>query len=104
MTLSAWVYPTVNPSDGQIIAKSGNTDGWQLKTTPDTGVRTFGIAISNGTTGIQRYSKTVLTLNTWYYVASVYNATAQPSTSMSMGFWTTGRWSEPFPRPSTTPR
>ena len=42
-TWSAWVYPTGTPGDdGQIIAKSGNADGWQLKTTPDTGVRTFG--------------------------------------------------------------
>ncbi len=48
-TWSAWVFPTGNPSDdGQIIAKSSGSDGWQLKTTPDTGVRTFGIAVSNG--------------------------------------------------------
>jgi uncharacterized protein (TIGR03437 family) len=78
MTLSAWVFPTVNPSDdGEIIAKSSNSDGWQLKTTPDTGVRTFAIAVSDGTTGIQRYSQTVITLNTWYYVAGVYNAAAR---------------------------
>ena len=44
MTLSAWMYATGTPSnDGQIIAKSGDSDGWQLKTTPDTGPRTFGI-------------------------------------------------------------
>jgi fibronectin type 3 domain-containing protein len=76
-TWSAWVFPTGNPpDDGQIIAKSGNSDGWQLKTTPDTGVRTFGIAVSNGTAATQRYSKTVLSLNTWYHVAGVYNATS----------------------------
>jgi chitodextrinase len=78
MSLSAWVFPTANPpDDGQIIAKSGNSDGWQLKTTPDTGKRTFGIAISNGSSNTQRYSQTVLTLNTWYHVAGVYNAAAQ---------------------------
>ena len=76
-TWSAWVFPTGNPSDdGQIIAKSGTSDGWQLKTTPDTGVRTFGMTISsNGSSVIQRYSRTVLSLNTWYYVAGVYDAT-----------------------------
>ena len=78
MTVSAWVFPTVHPpDDGQIIAKSSDHDGWQLKTTPDTGVRTFAVAVSSGTTNIQRYSRTVITLNTWYYVTGVYNATAR---------------------------
>ena len=68
---------TGNPADdGQIIAKSDSASplvGWQLKTSPDTGVRTFGIAISpNGSSNTQRYSKTVLALNTWYHVAGVY--------------------------------
>jgi chitodextrinase len=77
-TWSAWVFPTAQPlDDGQIIARSGSSDGWQLKTTPDTGVRTFGIAVSNGTSHAQRYSKTVLALNTWYHVAAVYNAASQ---------------------------
>jgi hypothetical protein len=78
MTVSAWVCPTAHPADdGQILAKSDDSIGWQLKTTPDTGVRTFGIAISNGSARTQRYSKTVYTLNTWYHVAGVYNAAAQ---------------------------
>ena len=78
MTLSAWIYAKGNPSDdAQIVAKSDSTTGWQLKTSADTGVRTFGITISNGSTHIQRYSKTVLALNTWYYVTGVYNATAK---------------------------
>jgi hypothetical protein len=78
MTLSAWVFPTGNsPDDGQIIAKDSGSDGWQLKTTPDSGVPTFGIAISNGATHIQRYSKTVPSLNTWYFVAGVFNAATQ---------------------------
>ena len=77
-TWSAWVFPTANPSDdGQIIAKSSGSDGWQLKTTPDTGRRTFGVGVSNGTTIVQRYSATQLSLNTWYYVAGVYNAASQ---------------------------
>ena len=61
MTWSAWVYATGNPSDdGQIIAMSTDNSGWQLKTSPDTGVRTFGVAVSpDGTTHTQRYSKTV---------------------------------------------
>jgi hypothetical protein len=40
-------------------------------------VRTFGIAVSDGTTHIQRYSRTVITLNTWYFVAGAYNASAR---------------------------
>ena len=79
MTWSAWVFATGNPpNDGQIIAKSAGSDGWQLKTTPDTGPHTFGVAVSpNGSTLAQRYSTTTRVLNTWYHVAGVYNATAQ---------------------------
>jgi Concanavalin A-like lectin/glucanases superfamily/Fibronectin type III domain len=78
MTLEAWVMATGNPADdGQIIAKS-NAFGWQFKTSPDTGVRTFAVGVSaNSSTLVQRYSKTVLSLNTWYHVAGVYNAGAQ---------------------------
>ena len=81
-TWSAWVYATGNPpDDGQIIAKSehgGGTGGWQLKTSPDTGPQTFAIAVSpDGNTETTRYSRTVRSLNTWYYVAGVYDASAQ---------------------------
>ena len=79
MTWSAWIYATRTPyDDGQIIARSDNTSGWQLKTSPDTGVRTFGVAVSGTSSSrTQRYSKTVLSLNTWYYIAGVYNASAK---------------------------
>jgi glucose/arabinose dehydrogenase/PKD repeat protein len=79
MTLSAWVYETANVGDdGQIISKSDGNSGWQLKSSPDTGVRTFAIAITNpGGVAIQRYSNTVRTLNTWYHVTGVYDASAQ---------------------------
>jgi hypothetical protein len=79
MTWSAWVYPTAYPfDDGVIAAKSDDVSGWQLKTTPDTGSRTFGIAISAGTSGhTQRYGVSVWTPNNWYYVTAVYNAPAQ---------------------------
>jgi chitodextrinase len=82
MTLEAWVYPTNVPvDDGQIIAKSDTpvgTEGFELKTTPDTGFRTFGVGVSpSGSTHIQRYSVTQPVLNTWYHVAGVYNAAAQ---------------------------
>ncbi len=79
MSWSAWVYATGNPrGDGQIIALSDNTSGWQFKTSPDTGVRTFGVAIA-GSSGsrTQRYSKTTVALNTWYHVAGVYDAAAK---------------------------
>jgi chitodextrinase len=78
ITLSAWVFATATPpDDGQILAKSSGNDGWQLKTTADTGVRTFAIAIANGGLSIQRNSQSVVALNTWYHVAGVYNAAAQ---------------------------
>ena len=79
MTLSAWVKAAANPADdGQIIAKSDNTSGWQLKTSPDTGPHTFGVGVSPSSTSlIQRYSTTVRSLSTWYHVAGVYNATTK---------------------------
>ena len=78
MTLSAWVKATANPAnDGQIVAKSNDASGWQLKTSPDTGPQTFGVAVSSGSGRVQRYSTTVRSLNAWYYVAGVYNAAAR---------------------------
>jgi hypothetical protein len=79
MTVSAWVYETANVvDDGQIIAQSDGGSGWQLKSTPDTGTRTFGFAITDPSGAIvQRYSTTVRVLNTWYYVTGVYDAPAQ---------------------------
>jgi hypothetical protein len=74
MTLTAWVKITSQPvDDGAIVAKLGSV-GWQLKTSPDTGVRTAAIEISNGSVPIQRYSNTVLVPNTWYHLAGVYDA------------------------------
>src|SRR5262249_44378406 len=70
MSWTAWVFATGTPSDdGQIIARSDNSSGWQLKTTPDTGSRTFGVAVmgSGATQRTQRYSKTVVALNQWYH-------------------------------------
>ncbi len=79
MTVSAWVNAAGTPADdGQIVAKSTDASGWQLKSSPDTGPHTFGIAVSGGPgPQVQRYSATVRTLNTWYHVAGVYNATAR---------------------------
>jgi hypothetical protein len=79
MTLSAWARAAANPSDdGQIVSRSGDYSGWQLKTSPDTGPHTFAIAVSiNGTVLATRYSNTTRALNTWYHVAGVYNASAQ---------------------------
>jgi uncharacterized repeat protein (TIGR02543 family) len=78
MTISAWVYATANPADdGQLVAKSDGA-GWQFKTSPDTGPHTFAIAVSPTSASlVQRYSATVRALNTWYYVAGVYDATAR---------------------------
>ena len=79
MSWSAWIRASSNPADdGNIIAKSNNSAGWQFKTTPDTGPQTFGIQVT-GATGVftQRYSNTVRLLNVWYHVAAVYNSTSQ---------------------------
>ena len=75
MTWSAWVFATGNPNDdGQIISRSNGSSGWQLKTSPDTGPRTFGVAVSANNSLTQRYSTTVVRQNAWYYVTGVYNA------------------------------
>jgi len=59
------------------VAKLGPA-GWQLKTSPDTGVRTAALQISSdGSDSIQRYSRTVLGANTWYHLAGVYDAAAR---------------------------
>src|SRR5258705_10195530 len=75
MTLEAWVNAAANPADdGQIVAKSNGSGGWQFKTSPDTCPHTFGIGVSNSSGALtQRYSTTVRSLNTWYHVAGVYN-------------------------------
>ena len=108
MTLSAWVYETANVGDdGQIVAKSDGGSGWQLKSTPDTGPRTFGIAITNTSGGdIQRYSSTVRALNTWYHVAGVYDATARTLNIYVNGVLNNGVLSGTVPtaqRASTSP-
>ena len=79
MTWSAWVKAAANPpDDGQIIAKSNDSSGWQFKTSPDTGPHTFGVGVTGATnTFAQRYSTTVRSLNVWYHVAGVYNASAR---------------------------
>jgi hypothetical protein len=79
MTWSAWVFITGNPpDDGQIVALSTDNLGWQFKTSPDTGPRTFAVAVGlDGLSLTQRYSVTVPVLNTWYHVAGIYNADAQ---------------------------
>jgi hypothetical protein len=79
MTWSAWVKAAANPADdGQIVAKSNSANGWQFKTSPDTGPHTFGVAVSSASNAYaQRYSTTVRLLNVWYHVAGVYNAAAR---------------------------
>jgi fibronectin type 3 domain-containing protein len=78
-TWSAWMKAFANPADdGQLIAKSDSTSGWQLKTSPDTGPHAFAIALAGASNQwVQRNSNTVRQLNTWYHVAGVYNAPAQ---------------------------
>src|SRR6266568_2803590 len=80
MSWEAWVFATANPTDdGNIVSLSNGSAGWQLKTSKDTGPRTFATAVwgTGAPARTQRYSNTVITNNTWYHVAGVYNAAAQ---------------------------
>jgi hypothetical protein len=78
ITCSAWVKAAGNMADdGQIVAKSNDVAGWQLKTSLDTGRRTFGVAISTGSGRVARYGTTVYSLDVWYYVTGVYDAAAR---------------------------
>jgi hypothetical protein len=64
--------------DAQIVAKSDDNGGWQLKSSPDTSVRTFAIALRTPAGEyVARYSNTIRQLNTWYHVAGVYDASKQ---------------------------
>jgi fibronectin type 3 domain-containing protein len=78
ITIEAWVKAAADPAnDGQIVAKSDNTSGWQLKTSHDTGPQAFAVAVTNSSGArAQRYTTTTRALNTWYHVAGIYNSAA----------------------------
>ena len=76
MTVSAWVNESANVGDdGIIVSRSSGSGGWELKSSPDTGSRTFAFGVYS-TSGAYagRYSKTVRALGAWYHVAGVYDA------------------------------
>ena len=78
VTISAWIKSTSFPWDDAAIVSSFNGVGFQLDTTIDKGPRTIGFKLGNSCgTMMARYGKTPLALNTWYYVAGVYNAKAK---------------------------
>jgi chitodextrinase len=99
MTVSSWVYERANVADdGQIIAKSNGSAGWQLKSTPDTGPRTFAIKITDPSgASVHRYSTTVRALNTWYHVAGVYDSAARTLNIYVNGALANGTLSAPVP-------
>ena len=79
VTMSAWIKSTASPPDDAAIVSSRSPEvGFQLDTTIDEGPHTISFKLGNscGTT-MARYGKTPLALNTWYYVAGVYNAKAK---------------------------
>jgi hypothetical protein len=78
VTISAWIKSTSYPRDDAAIVSSYNGVGFQLDTTIDRGPRTIGFKLGS-LCGLlmARYGKTPLALNTWYYVAGVYNAKAK---------------------------
>ena len=80
LTVSAWVKESANVfDDGIIVAKSSGIAGWELKSSPDTGARTFALGVYAATTGayVGRYSSAPRALGTWYHVAGVYDAAAR---------------------------
>ena len=78
MTISGWIYASSFPGDDAAIVSKRTTGGYQLDTTVDTGVRTVGFKLTNSSgADMFRYGATALQANTWYFVAGVYDATAQ---------------------------
>ena len=78
MTISAWIKPTSFPRDDAAIVSNHTGIGFQLDTTIDKGPRTIGFKLGNSCgTIMARYGATPLALDTWYYVAGVYNAKAK---------------------------
>ena len=45
MTIEAWVKAAANPSNDALIVSKSTGPGWQLKTSADTGPRTFGLSV-----------------------------------------------------------
>jgi len=79
VTISAWIKSTYFPrDDAAIVSNRFKGVGFQLDTTIDRGPRTIGFKLANCRgTMMARYGTTPLALNTWYYVAGVYNAKAK---------------------------
>ena len=80
MTISGWINSAAFPADDATIVSKKTSDGtgYQLDTTIDTGPRTIGFKLTNNSgDDMVRYGATQLQLNTWYYVAGVYNAATQ---------------------------
>jgi len=80
MTISAWIKSSAFPGDDAAIVSRRNNDslGYQLDTTVDTGPRTIGFKLTSSTgANMARYGATAMQVNTWYFVAGVYDATAR---------------------------
>jgi RHS repeat-associated protein len=79
MTVSAWIKPTsFTDSDAAVVSKRGQSGGFELDVTKDTGARTIGFKLTSSSgANMIRYGTTALAVNQWYHVAGVYNASAQ---------------------------
>ena len=78
VTISAWIKSISYPRDDAAIVSEFNGVGFQLDTTIDRGPRTIGFKLGSPCGRLMaRYGKTPLALDTWYYVAGVYNARAK---------------------------
>jgi hypothetical protein len=86
LTVSAWIKASSNPVDDAAIVSNSDgawnrndiRTGFQLDTTVDTGPRTIGFKLAD-TCGrrFARYGATPLQLDTWYFLAGVYDAQAR---------------------------
>ena len=81
MTVSAWINSSAfHEDDAAVVSNHVNHGvhdgaGFQLDTTVDTGPRTIGFKMFDACGAlVARYGRTPLKLNTWYYVAGVYDA------------------------------
>ena len=84
-SVTAWIFATSAPVDDATIVSNllfspTTPGGFQLDTTIDKGPRALGFKLSNpadaGGGVFARYGATVFKLDTWYFVAGVYDATA----------------------------
>jgi glucose/arabinose dehydrogenase/PKD repeat protein len=105
MTIAGWIYSSAFPGDDAAIVsnRDGTGHGYQLDTTVDTGHRGVGFKLTSSSgNDMIRYGASTFQLNSWYFVAGVYNGATgsldvyvngQPDNGGLVGTVTTGQQS-----------